>query len=70
MTRTDQINHIGRTIGAALGTPYAFRVEHGSLHIPFDLIDATETVLGGDELTNLLSTVDFDVTDKGLAWTA
>jgi len=70
MTRSDLINHIGRQIGEALNIPYAFRVEQDQdhMHISFDELDAASAKLGKVKMRKIIDTVNFEVTDKGLAW--
>ncbi len=64
-----RISEIGRLIGEALGTPYAFRIEYGGLHISNTELDLAETKLGKVELRRICHTVKFQETDKGLFWT-
>ena len=68
MTRTDLINRLGRQIGEALDIPFAFRVEHGSMHISFECLDSASAKLGKVKMRKIISTVNYDVTDKGLIW--
>lgn len=68
MTRTEQIDSIGRKVGETLGIPYAYRVAQGSMHISFDELDAAKKILGDDAMLEVVNAVNFDVTDKGLIW--
>ena len=68
MNRTDLINHTGRQIGESLNIPFAFRVEQGAMHISFECLDAASAKLGKVKMRKILSTVNYEVTDKGLIW--
>ncbi len=65
-----QISEIGRLIGEALGTPYAFRIEYCGLHISTEELDAAESKLGKVELRRICHLAKFEDTDKGLLWMA
>jgi hypothetical protein len=68
MTNAQHIETIGRKIGEALGIPYAFRIEQGSMHISFDEIDRACEIIGEGKFLTLIKSAEYDLTDKGLIW--
>jgi len=68
MTKTQQIESIGRKIGEALGIPYAFRIEQGAMHIAFAELDRACEIIGERDFMTLIKSADYEQTDKGLIW--